>query len=100
MGMGNETMRRYWLASALLLGAMSFANGPSLSVAHAAGNSPKDDIAAQVRIQGYACDRPLRAVLDKRQSRPDHEVWILKCSNATYRFSRYPDMAARIEVLQ
>ena len=84
----------------LLLGALSVANEPFGSVAYAAGESPKDVIAAQVRLQGFACDRPLRAVQDKRRSRPDHEVWTLKCSNATYRFSRYPDMAARIEVLR
>jgi hypothetical protein len=79
---------------------MSFANQPFGSAAYAAGESPRDVIAAQIRIQGFACDRPLRAVLDKRQSRPDHEVWILRCSNATYRFSRYPDMAAKVEVLR
>ena len=92
---------RYLLASVFpLLGAISIANGPFGSVAYAAGQSPKDVIAAQVRIQGFACDRALRAVQEKQRSRPDHEVWILKCSNATYRFSRYPDLAARIEVLR
>jgi hypothetical protein len=94
-------VRRYLLALALpFLGAVSFANEPFGSVAHAAGESPKDVIAAQIRIQGFSCDRPLRAVLDKRRSRPDHDVWVLKCQNATYRFSRYPDMAAKVEVLQ
>jgi hypothetical protein len=94
-------IHRYSLALAFLVLGMSFANGPlGSSVAHAAGPSPKDDIAAQIRIQGFACDRPLRAALDKRRSRPDHDVWVLKCTNATYRFSRYPDMAAKVEVLQ
>jgi hypothetical protein len=69
------------------------------SVAYAAGESPKDVIAAQIRIQGFACDHALRAVLDKRRSKPDHEVWVLKCDNATYRYSRYPDLAAKVEVL-
>jgi hypothetical protein len=96
-------MRRYWLASALLLGAMGFADapfGPASHAAHLRGESPRDVIAAQIRTQGFACDRPLRAVLDRRRSRPDHDVWTLNCGNAVYRVSRYPDMAAKVEVLQ
>jgi len=27
----------------------------------------------------------------------DRGVWVLKCSNATYRISRSPDMAAKVE---
>lgn len=89
---------RYWLVSAfLLLGAMSF--GPAAYAAGAKGESPKDVIAAQIRTQGFACDRPLRAVLDKRRSKPDHDVWVLNCGKAVYRVSRYPDMAAKVEVL-
>jgi len=94
-------MRRCLLALAFpLLGATVLATAPFGATAHAAGQTAKDDIAAQDRIQGFACDRALQAVLDKRRSKPDHEVWVLKCSNATYRFSRFPDMAAKVEVLQ
>ena len=94
-------MRRCLLASAfLLLGPMVSAQAPIGAVAYAAGQTAMDDITAQIRIQGFACDRPLRAVQDKRRSRPDHEVWILACSNATYRFSRYPDMAAKVDILK
>lgn len=57
-------------------------------------------LAAQIRIQGYACDQAVGAVLDKKRSRPDHDVWVLKCSNATYRVSRAPDMAAKVETLR
>ena len=92
-------MRRY-LPAFLLLGATMLATAPFGSAAHAAGQMAIDDIAAQIRVQGFACDKPLRAKLDKRRSKPDHDVWILKCSNATYRFSRYPYMAAKVEVLQ
>jgi hypothetical protein len=92
-------MRRY-LPAFLLLGAIALATVSSGSLAHAAGQTPMEDIAAQIRIQGFACDKPLRATLDKRRSKPDHEVWILKCSNASYRFSRFPDMAAKVEVLR
>lgn len=31
---------------------------------------------------------------DNKRSRPDHAIRVLKCSNATYRVSRVPDMAA------
>lgn len=70
------------------------------SSAQAAGESPRDVLAAQIRMQGVACDRPLSAVRDARRSRPDYAVWVLKCSNAIYRISRAPDMAAKIEQLQ
>ena len=59
-----------------------------------------DMLAAQIRIQGHACDKAVSAVQDKKRSRPDHDVWTLKCSNATYWVSRAPDMAAKIEVLR
>lgn len=70
------------------------------SPAQAAGDTPQNMLAAQIRMQGVACDKALGAVKDAKQSRPDHEVWTLKCSNATYRVSRYPDMAAKVERLQ
>jgi len=57
-------------------------------------------LAAQIRTQGYSCDKALGAKKDARRSRPDHEVWILKCSNATYRMGRPPDMEAKVEVLR
>lgn len=68
--------------------------------AQAAGETPKDVLAAQIRTQGVACAKPLSAMRDAKRSKPDHEVWVLKCSNATYRISRAPDMAAKIEQLQ
>jgi hypothetical protein len=68
--------------------------------AQAAGETPKDMLAAQIRTQGVACAKPLSAMRDAKRSKPDHEVWVLKCSNATYRISRAPDMAAKIEQLQ
>ncbi len=77
--------------SLLLLG--SLATGAS-------AQTPMDDLAAQVRIQGVACGKALGARQLKKQSRPDHQVWVLKCDNATYRVSRYPDMGAKIERLR
>lgn len=66
----------------------------------AQAEKPQDEIAAQVRIQGFPCDRAQGAVRDKKRSRPDYAVWVLKCSNATYRVSRAPDMLAKVEVLR
>ncbi|SDS84742.1 hypothetical protein [Bradyrhizobium canariense] len=70
------------------------------SPAQAAGVTPRNMLAAQIRMQGVACDRALSAVRDAKRSKPDHEVWTLKCSNATYRISRFPDMAAKVERLR
>jgi len=70
------------------------------SSAQAAGELPRDVLAAQIRMQGVACDKPLSAVRDVKHSRPDYAVWVLKCSNAIYRISRAPDMAARVEQLR
>jgi hypothetical protein len=70
------------------------------SPAQAAGETPKGMLAAQIRMQGVACDKPLSAVRDAKRSRPDYAVWVLKCRNAIYRISRAPDMAAKIEQLR
>ena len=56
-------------------------------------------LAVQIRAQGFTCDKALRAVRDAKRSRPDHGVWVLKCSNATYRITRSPDLAAKVEPL-
>jgi hypothetical protein len=74
--------------------------GPIGSAAQAAGEAPKDTIAAQIRIQGFACDKPQSAVKDTKRSKPDEAVWVLKCSNAAYRIRLIPDMAAQVERLQ
>ena len=62
--------------------------------------SLQNELAAQVRIQGFVCDKALGATSDKKRSKPDYAVWVLKCSNAVYRVSRAPDMLAKIEPLQ
>jgi hypothetical protein len=65
-----------------------------------AQETPQSMLAAQIRLQGFACDQPLGATRDAKHSKPDHEVWVLKCSNATYRIGRFPDIAAKVERLQ
>jgi hypothetical protein len=66
--------------------------------AHAAEEMPAEIIAAQIRDQGYACDKALSAERDGERS--DDAVWILKCQNATYRVRLIPDMAAKVEPLR
>jgi hypothetical protein len=65
--------------------------------AHAAEEMPAEIIAAQIRDQGYACDKALSTTRDGEHL--DDAVWILKCQNATYRVRLVPDMAARVERL-
>ena len=57
-------------------------------------------LATQLRAQGYACDKPLKAERDDKLSKPDNEAWTLTCSNATYRVSRVPDLAAKVEKIE
>lgn len=61
--------------------------------------TPQTMLSAQIRLQGYSCDKALGAVRDKKRSRPDRDVWVLRCSNATYRVTRAPDMAAKVQPL-
>jgi hypothetical protein len=81
------------LCAALLCGLQTAARP-------AAAQGPQEELAAQIRTQGFACEKALGATRDRKRSRPDHEVWVLKCSNATYRVSRFPDMAAKVEPLR
>ncbi|QOZ35595.1 hypothetical protein [Bradyrhizobium sp. CCBAU 53421] len=60
----------------------------------------QDLLAVQLRAQGYACDKPLKAERDDKLSKPDNEAWTLTCSNATYRVSRVPDLAAKVEKVE
>ena len=61
---------------------------------------PATDIAAQVRTQGHPCDGSASALKLVKQSYPDEPVWILTCTNATYKVRLIPDMAAQIERVQ
>jgi hypothetical protein len=99
---GRKVMNK--LLAAMLLAAAAVVSSPSVRAQQAtvtlvAAEQPQDMLAAQIRIQGFTCDKALGAVKDKKRSRPDHDVWILKCGNATYRVSRAPDMAAKVEPL-
>ena len=43
--------------------------------------TPGDMLAAQIRLQSFVCDKAVGAHRDSKRSRPDHAVWVLKCSN-------------------
>jgi len=60
----------------------------------------KSMLAAQIRTQGFVCDKTIKAMKDARRSKPDYEVWVLRCSNATYRVGRFPDLSAKVEVVR
>ena len=88
--------RSLHLAAVALIAAMTI-GGAS---AQPAEETVQGMLAAQIRTQGFACDKALGATRDTRRSRPDRPVWVLKCSNAAYRVSRVPDMAAKVEPLR
>ncbi|MBY0558985.1 hypothetical protein [Hyphomicrobium sp.] len=76
--------------------ALLFVVGVGATNASAAGPAASD-LAAQVRTQGFACDKPQGAEKNDSASRPNEEVWILTCENGAYRMTVVPDMAAKIE---
>lgn len=77
----------YW---GIFLGLLCFGAAPAAS---AQDESPKDIIAAHVRLQGYKCDAPKSATRDAKASRPDEAVWKLVCEDARYKVRLVPDMA-------
>ncbi|WP_442756126.1 hypothetical protein ACNHKD_05765 [Methylocystis sp. JAN1] len=62
-----------------------------------AQESPKDIIAAHVRLQGYKCDAPQSARRDVKASRPGEAAWRITCENARYKVRMIPGMADAIE---
>ena len=64
-----------------------------------AQETPPEDLASQLRLQGHRCDEPVTAQRDAQLSKPDEAVWNLRCGNASYRMRLTPDMAARVEKL-
>ena len=83
----------------LLLAIAVIFFSPQVRAQQVAPETPQTVLSAQIRIQGFTCDKALGATRDKKRSRPDRAVWVLRCSNATYRVTRAPDMAAKVEPL-
>ncbi|TWC06026.1 hypothetical protein FBZ93_102340 [Bradyrhizobium macuxiense] len=79
--------------------AVLFVGDVAGSAARTEENLP-DLLAIQLRAQGYACDKPLKAERNDKLSKPDNEAWTLTCSNATYRVTRVPDLAAKVEKIE
>jgi hypothetical protein len=69
------------LTKALVL-ALVLSGGGNLV---AKAETVKSRLAAQIRTQGFACDKPRHATRDAELSKPNYAVWVLKCENATYR---------------
>ena len=97
---GCKMVKYRYLLALMLIGGWVSIDGVFGLIATAQAQTPKDDLAAQIRIQGIVCGKALAARREATRSRPDYQVWILKCDNATYRVSRYPDMAAKVEQLR
>jgi hypothetical protein len=76
--------------------ALLFSGIPGASRAQ----TPADDVATQIRGQGYQCDWPATARRDVKRSKRDSAVWILNCQNGAYRVRLKPDMAARVTKLK
>jgi len=70
--------------------------GQILPAAHAQ-EAPAEVLAAQLRRQGHRCEGPVKAERDAELSRPDMAVWIIRCTNASYRMRLIPNMAAQVE---
>jgi hypothetical protein len=64
-----------------------------------AQDTAKGLLAIQARSQGYVCNSPVSAKRDKKLSRPDAAVWILRCEHNSYKMRLTPDMAARVQRL-
>jgi hypothetical protein len=96
-GKMERAMKALLLLAILFLAMLS--NGERFG--HVAkAQTVKSDLAAQIRSQGFACDEAQKATRDAKLSKPDYDVWVLTCKNATYRISRYPDLAAKVEKLK
>ncbi|ANW04489.1 hypothetical protein LMTR13_34525 [Bradyrhizobium icense] len=83
----------------LLLAIAAVLFSPPVGAQQVAAETPQTMLSAQIRTQGFTCDKALGATRDRKRSQPDRVVWVLKCSNATYRVTRAPDMAAKVEPL-
>ena len=96
----ERSLARCKLLGSIWVGAAALAACSSAQAQQGKGSeTPQNVLAAQIRLQGFACDKAIGATRDVKRSKPDHDVWVLKCSNATYRVSRAPDMAAKVEPL-
>jgi hypothetical protein len=92
----NHSKHSAWIQAILIVALVS---AIEVSVRGANAETAADVLAVQIRSQGHVCDKPQQATRDSKLSKPDYDVWVLKCQNATYRLGRYPNLPANIEKL-
>jgi hypothetical protein len=85
-----------WLAIELGSGDGGYVTKQILPGARA-DESAAEALAAELRRQGHRCEGPVNAERDSERSRPDEAVWVMKCTNATYRMRLIPNQAAHVE---
>jgi hypothetical protein len=61
--------------------------------------SPADMVADAVRDRGHPCAQVVSAQRDAAASRPDEAVWILTCSDGSYRVRFKGDTGPQVERL-
>jgi hypothetical protein len=88
------TVSAYLAVSGFSLAVACFACG-----AQAGEESSVEILAAKLRSQGFACEKAESARKDEGQSHPNETVWILNCTDGSYKMTLIPNMAARIEKL-
>ena len=62
-----------------------------------AQETPAETLTAQLRRQGHRCEGPVNVERDAERSKPDEPVWVVKCTNASYRMRLIPHTAAHVE---
>jgi hypothetical protein len=71
-------MSRPHLQFVFLMGAAVVVN---LGGGAAVAETPKEIIAAKLRLQGFACAKPVSAERDRAASKPNEAVRLLKCQD-------------------
>ena len=89
-------MSRPHLQFVFVMGAAVVVN---LGGGAAVAETPKEIIAAKLRLQGFACAKPVSAERDRAASKPNEAVWLLKCQEYNYRVRLVPNMAADVRFL-
>jgi hypothetical protein len=91
----RRTLRFGWALLCTAAAAVALTGSPSR-----AQEKPAEVIAAHIRTQGYPCDKALSALRNRKASRPNETVWLLRCSNGTYNVTLVPDLAAKVVLVK
>jgi hypothetical protein len=86
-------MAGMWTRLAAMGAVLAFGGGAWAQDAQ----NPADDIAVQLRSQGYPCENPRDAAPDPSATKPDETAWTIQCDGQKYRVRFVPDMAAQVE---